>query len=90
MDDQFVADHLQRDFVVGLIAARLEEFDPAVSLELGEQRAIVIDIRPVRIGRIGFRGRGILGDEDAFGDAPICRVGRAPAALATSRARRLP
>src|SRR6185312_7880929 len=64
--DQPLADRLQRDLIVGLVAMGLEQLDAAILLQLGEQRTIVIDIGSVRIGGIGLRSRGVLGDEYAL------------------------
>ncbi len=83
MNDELVADGFQRHFLIGLIAAGLEQFDTATALQLGEQGAVIINIWPVGVGGIGLCGRGVLGDENTLGDAPIRSVRRPTGAFAT-------
>src|SRR5882757_299829 len=66
MNDQLVADRLERYLFVRLIAAGLEQLDAAAALQLGEQRAVVINVRPVWIRGIGLCGCSVLGDEHAL------------------------
>src|SRR5580704_2939370 len=81
MDDQFVADAVERHFTVGLVAPGLEQIEPAL-FQLGVELAVIIAIGAVGVGDIGLRGLVVVSDENALGDAPVRRIGLAAAALA--------
>src|SRR5262249_41477928 len=83
IDDELLANHIERDLIVRLLAIGFEELDAAVFLELREKRPVVIDVGAIRVRRIGFGCGGILGNEHAFRDAPISRVRGAAASFAT-------
>ncbi len=83
INDKLVADLFQRHLVVRLVATCLEQLQAAAAFQFGEQRSIIIDIGSSRVGRVGLRSCGVLGDEDALGDAPIRRLGGTPGTFAT-------
>ena len=50
-NDELVTDRLQRHFLVGLIAAGLEQLETAAALQFGEQLTIIIEIWTVWVWR---------------------------------------
>src|SRR3954453_18102238 len=80
-EHQLLAHRIERDVVVVLLRIGLERDRATAALQLGEELAVVVTIRPIRIGGVALRGRIIVGNEDRFRDAPVCRVGGAPDAL---------
>src|SRR5580698_6773675 len=75
MDDELVANAVERDFAIRLVAPGLEQFEPAAAFQLGVKLTVVIAVWAVGVGCVGLRGLVVVGDKNAFGDAPVCRIG---------------
>src|SRR5579872_1816078 len=82
MEDKGVANAIERDLVVLLIAPCLECIDPAALFQLGQQLAVIEAVGAVGIGRVSGGSTVVVGDKYASSDAPVGWIGRPAAAFA--------